>query len=101
MFTGNCVVNEFEPERKHAGMGCWVRSSRAGRGIATAAVRILAKAAFEDLELCSLGIYTNRENLAARRVAEKAGAVLDGVVLQDDGGYCAVYTLFPESIYVS
>ena len=98
VFVGNCKVDEFEPERSHAGMGWWVRTSQTRKGIATAAGRLLAVAAFEDLNLTSLGVYTNADNLASRRVAEKIGAVLVQIKPENDGGRCAVYDLKPEHL---
>ena len=96
MFVGNCVVNEFEPERNHAALGWWVRTSKTSKGIATAAGRLAAQAAFEDLHLGSLSVYTNVGNIASRRIAEKVGAVLVRIKPEDDGIYCAVYELKPE-----
>jgi ribosomal-protein-serine acetyltransferase len=93
VFVGNCTVNELEPERNHAALGWWVRTSKTGKGIATTAGRLVAQVAFEDLHLSSLSIYTNADNIASRRVAEKVGAVLVQIKPEDDGSYCAVYEL--------
>lgn len=95
-FVGNCIVEEIELDRYHAGLGYWVRTCQTGQGIATAAGRLLAQAAFEDLNLRSFSIYTNVENLGSRRVAEKIGAVLVRIKPEDDGRYCAVHELKPE-----
>jgi len=75
-----------------------VRTSKTGRGIATAAGRLVARAAFEDLNLASLLIYTNANNRASRRVAEKIGAVLMKIKPEKDGRFCAVYELKPEDL---
>jgi ribosomal-protein-serine acetyltransferase len=96
VFLGNCKIEEFEPERNHAALGWWVRTSMTNKGIATAAGRLVARAAFEDLHLNSLSIYTRAENMASRRVAEKIGAVLVHIQPEEDGRYCAVYELKPE-----
>jgi ribosomal-protein-serine acetyltransferase len=98
IFVGNCGLNEFEPERNQAALGWWVRTSQAGKGIATAAGRLVAQAAFEDLRLASLVIYTNANNGASRRVAEKIGAVLVKIKPEEGGIYCAVYELKPENL---
>ena len=97
-FAGNCRIQEFEPERNHAGLGWWVRTSRTGKGIATAAGRLVAIAAFEDLSLWSLGVYTNANNAASRRVAEKLGTVLIQIKPEEDGSYCAEYEMKPEDL---
>lgn len=96
VFVGNCSIEEIEFERHHAGLGWWVRTSRTGRGIATAAGRLVAQAAFEYLQFSALGVYANADNIASRRVAEKIGAVLMRIKPEDDGRYCAVYELKPE-----
>jgi ribosomal-protein-serine acetyltransferase len=98
VFVGNCMVNEIEPERSRAALGWWVRTSRTGSGIATAAGRLAAQAAFEDLGLGSLIIYADAGNTASRRVAEKVGAVLVRIKAENDGWYCAVYELKPEHL---
>lgn len=96
VFVGNCRVEEIELERNHACLGWWVRTSKTSQGIATAAGRLVAQAAFKDLQLNSLGIYARFDNIASRRVAEKIGAVLVRIKPEDDGSYCAVYELKPE-----
>lgn len=96
VFVGNCSVEELELDRNHAGLGWWVRTSQTCQGIATAAGRQLAQAAFEDLNLSSISIYVNAENIASRRVAEKIGSVLVRIKPEDDGRYCAVHELKPE-----
>ena len=98
IFVGNCRVEEFEPEIYQAALGWWVRTSRTRKGIATAAVRFVAQAAFEDLHLSSLNIYAKVNNIPSRRVAEKVGAVLVRIKPEDDGSFCAVYELKPESL---
>jgi len=93
LFLGNCTVSEIEPEKNLAALGWWVRTSQAGKGIATSAGCLAAQAAFEDLNLVSLAIYTNADNQASRRVAEKIGAALVRIKPEADGVLCAVYEL--------
>ncbi len=98
IFVGNCRIEELEPEIYHAALGWWVRTSRTRQGIATAAARLVAQAAFEDLHLSLLNVYTDVNNIPSRRVAEKIGAVLMRIKPEDDGSRCAVYELKPESL---
>jgi RimJ/RimL family protein N-acetyltransferase len=63
-----------------ANVGYWVRTSRTGQGIATAAVRLVARFGFEDLGLRRLELLIAVHNVASRRVAEKVGATLEGVL---------------------
>lgn len=61
-------------------LGYWVRSSLTGRGIATAATRLTAQFGLRDLGLTRIEIVAAVENRASRRVAEKAGATMEGVL---------------------
>jgi ribosomal-protein-serine acetyltransferase len=63
-----------------ANVGYWVRTGQTGQGIATAAVRLVARFGFEDLGLQRLELLVAVENLASRRVAEKAGARCEGLL---------------------
>lgn len=98
-FAGNCCIEEIERTKKHASLGWWVRTSRTHQGIATAAGRLAAAAAFEALHFPSLRIYTNAENVASRRVAEKIGAKLTQIKAEENGVFCAVYKLMPGDLH--
>jgi RimJ/RimL family protein N-acetyltransferase len=63
-----------------ANVGYWVRSSQTGQGIATAAVRLVARFGFEDLGLKRLELVIAVDNAASRRVAEKVGATLAAIL---------------------
>ena len=51
----------------------FVAAAARGRGVARAALRLLADAAFEHSDLRELRLWTHRDNTASRRVAEGAG----------------------------
>jgi ribosomal-protein-serine acetyltransferase len=57
-----------------------VRTRQTGQGIATAAVRLIARFGFEDLGLRRLELLVAVDNMASRRVAEKVGATFEGVL---------------------
>jgi len=78
-FLGECGI-ELDLPNKNAEIGYWVRTSHTCQGVATAAVRLVAQLAFEDLDLIRLEISTRADNVASRRVAEKLGAMLEGVL---------------------
>jgi RimJ/RimL family protein N-acetyltransferase len=63
-----------------ADVGYWVRTGQTGLGIATAAVRLVARFGFEDLGLRRLELLIATDNLASRRVAEKVGATFEGLL---------------------
>jgi ribosomal-protein-serine acetyltransferase len=60
--------------RRSANVGYWIRTSRTRQSIATAAVRLIARFAFEDLALQQLELDIAADNRASQRVAEKVGA---------------------------
>lgn len=78
-FLGGCGLNQIDPLHLRANLGYWVRTSAAGRGIASAAVRQLAAWAFANTELVRLEIVAAVGNAASIRVAQNAGAVREGI----------------------
>jgi RimJ/RimL family protein N-acetyltransferase len=56
----------------------WIRTDRAGRGLATEAARALIEWAGDELHAPRLKLWAGRENHASRRVAEKLGFVHSG-----------------------
>jgi len=76
---GGVGLNELRRPHGVANLGYWVRTGAAGRGVCTRAVRLLAPLSFE-LGLTRLEILASRDNAASLRVAEKAGAVREGVL---------------------
>ncbi len=61
-----------------ASMGYWAGEMFAGRGYITAAVRAVAHFAFEDLDLHRVEAACQPDNMASRRVLEKAGFTQEG-----------------------
>jgi RimJ/RimL family protein N-acetyltransferase len=70
---GSFSVMEMGREPGYGEIGYWVTAEARGRGVATRAVRRLVRWAREELGLTRLEILTHKDNLASRRVAEKAG----------------------------
>ena len=62
-FLGTCGLNQLRAEHRMANLGYWVRKSATGRGVATRAVQKL-------------------DNRPSMRVAEKAGAIREGIAHQ-------------------
>ncbi len=69
-------------ERGHgrASIGYWVLPEARGHGIATHAVRLLARHAFAKLEIARLELTCGPENEASQRVAEHCGFTREGVL---------------------
>jgi ribosomal-protein-serine acetyltransferase len=77
---GTCGVNRIDPVNRLANLGYWIRSSQAGRGLAVLAARTLADWAFANTSLHRLEIVIAVDNHRSRRVAEKVGALEEGVL---------------------
>lgn len=102
-YLGNTGLNQFNRIHHFANLGYWIRASRVGKGSASAAARLLARYGFETLGLARIEIVTQVGNVASRRVAEKAGAKLEGIArnrLEYRGRYfdAAMYSLVPADL---
>jgi RimJ/RimL family protein N-acetyltransferase len=101
---GGCTINVIAWEPGFANVGYWVRTSRNGQGIAPTAVRLLARFGFEELGLHRLELVIDVDNERSIRVAEKAGAVLEGVARNRVTGHSGalrparMYSLVPEDL---
>jgi RimJ/RimL family protein N-acetyltransferase len=79
-FLGGCGLNNIDKNNRIANLGYWVRSSRKGKGIASSIVGLLARFAFEKLELNRIEIIPAVGNKASQRVAIKSGATKEGIL---------------------
>lgn len=61
-------------------VGYWCRSSRTGHGFVTEAVQALTQLAFGALHAARVELITDAHNTASRRVAERCGFTLEGVL---------------------
>jgi ribosomal-protein-serine acetyltransferase len=99
-YLGGCGLNAINGEHGFANLGYWVRTSRAGRGIAVAATRLLAGFGFEALELKRVEIVVAVANHRSQRVAEKVGAAREGtlrnrLLLHGEPHDAVMYSLVP------
>jgi RimJ/RimL family protein N-acetyltransferase len=79
-YLGGCGLNQIDPLNQRANLGYWVRSSATGKGIATAATRLTRDWGFANTDLVRIEVLVAVGNVASRRVAEKAGAVYEGIL---------------------
>lgn len=61
-------------------VGYWCRTGARGKGYVTEAVGALVDYAFGRMQAVRVELITDEENVASRRVAERAGFVLEGVL---------------------
>jgi ribosomal-protein-serine acetyltransferase len=100
---GTISLNHIVRQNRYANIGYWVRTGRTRRGLASRAVRLVARFAFENVGLTRVEIAAIPENLASRRVAEKAGATLESVirnriVMHGRAYPAALYSLVPQDL---
>lgn len=79
-YVGGCGINQINKANRCANLGYWVRTSAMGRGIAPAAVRLVADYAFTNTDLIRLEIVCAVGNVRSQRVAVKVGAAREGVL---------------------
>jgi ribosomal-protein-serine acetyltransferase len=78
--VGFTFLNHVNRQYQMANLGYAVRTSRIGGGIATEAARRLAQYGFEQLGFQRIEIVVQKDNLASLKVAEKLGAVREGLL---------------------
>jgi ribosomal-protein-serine acetyltransferase len=103
-FLGCVGLNQINRMHQMANLGYWVRTSRAGRGVASTAARRVARFGLEELGLQRIEIVAAVENRASRRAAEKAGARREAVFLRkrllmrDHSQDAVLYSLVAEDM---
>ena len=100
---GSSGLNQINRVNAYANLGYWVRASAQRRGVASAAVRLVARYGFSDLRLGRVEIVTDVENLASRRTAERAGARFEALCRNrlkqsDRWRDAALYSLVPADV---
>jgi RimJ/RimL family protein N-acetyltransferase len=82
--TGDVLLGgvglKLHPGHSTAEVGYWVAAHARRRGIATRAVRLMARWSFVDLEIQRLELLTNVGNEASEGVARKCGFRREGVM---------------------
>lgn len=101
-YLGGAGLHQPDWPLRAFSVGYWLRASATGRGYATEAVSLLRQLAFTSLQAQRLELRCDSRNEPSRRVAERAGFVLEGrlrnVVLDSDGELAdyLVFSLTPD-----
>ncbi len=66
-----------------AEMGCFIDASYEGQGISTKALQQLIKHCFNDMGFNKLFLRTHESNMGSRKLAEKCGFEVEGVLRKD------------------
>jgi ribosomal-protein-serine acetyltransferase len=77
---GAIDLHDIDWANGHARIGYWLDKDETGRGIMTHSVRALAEYAFEALDLHRLEIHVATSNHRSRRVPERLGFTMEGVL---------------------
>ena len=99
-FLGGCGLSNINRTDRCVNLGYWVRTSRSGHGLAPAAALGVARFAFKELELNRVEIVIATENKASIRVAEKIGALREGILRKRIVVRDTVYDAFLFSLLV-
>jgi ribosomal-protein-alanine N-acetyltransferase len=78
--AGGCGFFEINEAHARAEIGYVLAAGHWGHGVATAAVRAMARWAFETLRLHRIEAIIHPDNIGSLRVAEKAGFRREGVM---------------------
>jgi RimJ/RimL family protein N-acetyltransferase len=92
-----------DPHGQRAFVGYWVAPWARGRGVASAALRLVSRWGLRDLGIVRLALYTLPGNVASQTVAERAGFRPEGVLRNyvDDRGTptdAVMFSLVPGDI---
>ncbi|MCD9188761.1 MAG: GNAT family N-acetyltransferase [Pyrinomonadaceae bacterium] len=79
-FAGTVSINQFNFQHRLVNLGYWIRVSKQNRGIAREAARLLARTAFEDLEINRVEILAALENIPSQKAAQRSGAKYEGIL---------------------
>lgn len=100
---GSTAINHIDHENNFANLGYWVRTARTRHGIATAAARMTVRFGFEIVGLNRIEIVVAAGNAPSQRVAEKIGALKEGmlrnrVVIARGASDAVLYSLVPDDV---
>lgn len=102
-FLGGVGLNFINRVHQFGNLGYWVRTSAAGKGVASRASRLVARFGFEELGLHRIEILAAVSNIASQRVAEKVGAAREGVLrnrllIRGEPQEAVMFSLVPEDL---
>jgi RimJ/RimL family protein N-acetyltransferase len=100
---GGASLNNVNLDQGRAAIGYWLTSHARGRGVATHAVRLISRWAFEDLRLARLELTCGPDNRASQGVAERCGFTREGILrsyvpFKDTRRDTVVFSLLPGEL---
>ena len=82
--VGTISFNSIDHSLKKVVIGYWLRSSHQGNGIITKSVSKLIEYAFNSLSMEKIEISAAVENQSSRRVCERLGFDLEGIITRSE-----------------
>lgn len=79
-WVGAMGFNKIDHVNEHADIGYWLDKDYEGKGIMTESVKALINYGFDDLKLHRIEINCDALNLRSKRIPEKLGFKLEGVL---------------------
>ncbi len=73
-------ISRHPPQGHRAAIGYWMAPWGRGRGHMARALRLLVEATFAATDLIRLELFTDPDNIASQRTAERAGFVREGIL---------------------
>jgi RimJ/RimL family protein N-acetyltransferase len=80
VLLGGASLNNVSLPQGRAAVGCWLAPEARGRGIASRAVRLLARWAFDSLGVARLEFTCGPDNHPSQRVAARCGFSREGLL---------------------
>ncbi|HAR31267.1 MAG TPA: GNAT family N-acetyltransferase [Gammaproteobacteria bacterium] len=78
--AGACGLNTIDHSTRRANLGYWIATPRSGRGYVSRSVRALVDWTFAETDFERLEIVVGVGNEPSQRVAERVGAIREGVL---------------------
>ncbi len=77
--VGSTGLNSIDEDNRRANLGYWLRPEATGNGYASAATGLAAAYGIRELGFQRIEIMMSVENEPSRRVAERSGAIYEGI----------------------
>jgi ribosomal-protein-serine acetyltransferase len=86
-FIGSTGLHYIDWDVPKFEIGYWIKTSESKKGYVTEAIKALAQFAFQELKAKRLEIECDSRNERSRKVAERLGFTLEGILKNDAKGF--------------
>jgi ribosomal-protein-serine acetyltransferase len=85
-FIGSTGLHRMDWDVPKCEIGYWIKTSESKKGYVTEAILALTQFAFHELDMKRVEIQCDSRNERSRKVAERVGFGLEGILKNDDKG---------------